>query len=152
MRLPEATVDALVKGDIGTVEKLGTMTPEQLEALEGIDEEAVNRIQQAINGYYGQEYGEPASEAAAQEEPAHEAEVPAAESAESAESALVETAEEAGPEAAEEGDSAENAMESASGTMNEPVETIDGAEGEQATEAVVSASPDEPRQAGKQNS
>ena len=150
--LSEATVDALVKGDIGTVEKLGTMTPEQLEALEGIDEEAVNRIQQAINGYYGQEYGEPASEAAAQEEPAHEAEVPAAESAESAESALVETAEEAGPEAAEEGDSAENAMESASGTMNEPVETIDGAEGEQATEAVVSASPDEPRQAGKQNS
>ena len=54
--LAEATVDALVKGDIGTVEKLGGMTPEQLEALEGIDEEAVNRIQQAINGYYGQEY------------------------------------------------------------------------------------------------
>ena len=39
--LAEATVDALVKGDIGTVEKLGGMTPEQLEALEGIDEDAV---------------------------------------------------------------------------------------------------------------
>jgi hypothetical protein len=54
--LAEATVDALVKGDIGTVEKLGSMTPEQLEALEGIDGDAVNRIQQAINSFYGQEY------------------------------------------------------------------------------------------------
>jgi N utilization substance protein A len=58
--LAEATVDALVKGDIGTVEKLGSMTPEQLEALEGIDAEAVNRIQQAINSFYGQEYEAPA--------------------------------------------------------------------------------------------
>src|SRR5579863_4787849 len=56
--LAEATVDALVKGDIGTVEKLGSMTPEQLEALEGIDEEAVGRIQVAINSFYGQEYAE----------------------------------------------------------------------------------------------
>jgi transcription termination/antitermination protein NusA len=56
--LGESTVDALVKGDIGTVEKLGGMTPEQLESIEGIDAEAVNLIQQAINGYYGQEYGE----------------------------------------------------------------------------------------------
>ena len=54
--LAEATVDALVKGDIGTVEKLGGMTPEQLEALEGIDADAVSRIQQAINSFYGQEY------------------------------------------------------------------------------------------------
>ena len=54
--LAEMTVDALVKGDIGTVEKLGSMTPEQLEAIEGIDAEAVNRIQQAINSFYGQEY------------------------------------------------------------------------------------------------
>ena len=54
--LSEATVDALVKGDIGTVEKLGSMTPEQLEALEGIDAEAINQIQLAINSFYGQEY------------------------------------------------------------------------------------------------
>jgi len=58
--LAEATVDALVKGDIGTVEKLGSMTPELLEALEGIDENAVSLIQQAINSYYGQEYAEEA--------------------------------------------------------------------------------------------
>jgi N utilization substance protein A len=56
--LAEETVDALVKGDIGTVEKLGSMTPELLEALEGIDEATVGRIQQAINSYYGQEYAE----------------------------------------------------------------------------------------------
>jgi N utilization substance protein A len=62
--LAEATVDALVKGDIGTVEKLGNMTPEQLEALEGIDAEAVARIQQAINGFYGQEQEYEASAAA----------------------------------------------------------------------------------------
>jgi N utilization substance protein A len=57
--LPEAIVDALVKGDIGTVERLGSMTPEQLEALEGIDDDAVSAIQQAINSFYGAEY-EPA--------------------------------------------------------------------------------------------
>jgi transcription termination/antitermination protein NusA len=56
--LAEATVDALVKSNIGTVERLGSMTPEELEALEGIDADAVNRIQQAINGFYGSEYGE----------------------------------------------------------------------------------------------
>jgi transcription termination/antitermination protein NusA len=56
--LAEATVDALVKSNIGTVERLGSMTPEELEALEGIDGDAVNRIQQAINGFYGSEYGE----------------------------------------------------------------------------------------------
>ena len=58
--LAETTVDALVKGDIGTVEKLGSMTPEQLESIPDIDNEAVNRIQQAINSYYGQEYAESA--------------------------------------------------------------------------------------------
>jgi N utilization substance protein A len=62
--LAEATVDALVRGDIGTVEKLGSMTPELLEALEGIDENDVGLIQQAINSYYGQEYAEEAPAAA----------------------------------------------------------------------------------------
>jgi N utilization substance protein A len=66
--LAEVTVDALVKGDIGTVEKLGSMTPELLEAIEGIDADAVNRIQQAINSFYGQVYSEPPQEEAAPEE------------------------------------------------------------------------------------
>src|SRR5205823_5838465 len=64
--LSETVVDALVKGDIGTVEKLGSMTPEQLESIEGIDAEAVNGIQQAINGYYGQEYEAAPAEAEAE--------------------------------------------------------------------------------------
>jgi len=40
------------------------MTPEQLEAIEGIDGDAVNRIQQAINSFYGQEYIEAPQESA----------------------------------------------------------------------------------------
>jgi N utilization substance protein A len=75
--LAEATVDALVKGDIGTVEKLGSMTPEQLEAIEGIDADAVNSIQQAINSFYGQVYEAPPPE----EEPAPQAGAEPAEAA-----------------------------------------------------------------------
>jgi transcription termination/antitermination protein NusA len=78
--LAEATVDALVKGDIGTVEKLGSMTPEQLEAIEGIDADAVNSIQQAINSFYGQVYEAQPLE----EEPAPPAGVEPAEAAASA--------------------------------------------------------------------
>ena len=96
--LAEATVDALVRGDIGTVEKLGSMTPELLEALEGIDENDVSLIQQAINGYYGQEYAE---------------EAPAAEP-----TAADVTAEEAAPVA----DSAAEAEPDSSDTMSESVE------------------------------
>jgi len=89
--LAESIVDALVRGDIGTVEKLGSMTPEELEALEGIDEEAVGRIQQAINSFYGQEYteGAPAEgqDETAKAEPAAEA---SAESLEAAAGAVME--------------------------------------------------------------
>ena len=84
--LAEAVVDALVKGDIGTVEKLGNMTPEELEAIEGIDEEAIGRIQQAINSFYGQVYGE----APAEPEPAGE-NAPLAETASDASDTMVET-------------------------------------------------------------
>jgi N utilization substance protein A len=121
--LSEAIVDALVKGDIGTVEKLGSMTPEQLEALEGVDVEAVNRIQQAINGYYGQEYAEPAPEEETQPETEiqPEAEVQAEAPVEDREAA---------PESEEVSDSVENTTESPSDTMNEPVESAEVAEGE----------------------
>ncbi len=56
--LSEPVVDALVKGSIGTVERLGSMTPEELESVPGIDVDSVNEIQYAINRYYGQEYSE----------------------------------------------------------------------------------------------
>jgi N utilization substance protein A len=65
--LPEQVVDKLVGGGIGTVEKLGDMTPEQLEEIPGIDPETIERIQTAVNSFYGQPYSEdsePAAESA----------------------------------------------------------------------------------------
>jgi transcription termination/antitermination protein NusA len=50
----EETVDKLVQAGILTVEALGAMTPEDLETIPGVDPEAVERIQSAVNGYYGQ--------------------------------------------------------------------------------------------------
>ncbi len=47
-------VEKLVQGGIPTVEALGAMTPEDLEAIPGIDPAMVERIQAAVNGYYGQ--------------------------------------------------------------------------------------------------
>jgi N utilization substance protein A len=105
-----------VKGDIGTVEKLGGMTPEQLEALEGVDEDAVNRIMQAINGYYGQDYAEQPASETQEAEPEAEPE-PVAEPEEPGDNSP---------------NSIENTTESASDTMNEPVESVAVSEGEPA--------------------
>src|SRR5579862_1165055 len=52
--LTEAMVEILMAGGVNTVESLGSMTPEDLEALPGIDPETVEAIQTAVNGYYGQ--------------------------------------------------------------------------------------------------
>jgi N utilization substance protein A len=52
--LAEAVVNTLVEGGVTTVEKLGAMTPEQLEEIPGVDPEMVEQIQQAVVGYYGQ--------------------------------------------------------------------------------------------------
>jgi N utilization substance protein A len=47
------------------VEKLGAMTPEQLEEIPGIEPDMVENIQTAVVGYYGQfEEEEPTLEAA----------------------------------------------------------------------------------------
>jgi N utilization substance protein A len=52
--LTEAMVEKLMAGGVNTVESLGSMTPEDLEALPGIDPETVEAIQTAVNSYYGQ--------------------------------------------------------------------------------------------------
>ena len=52
--LPESVVEKLLEGGVNTVESLGSMTPEELEALPGVDAESVDKIQAAVNGYYGQ--------------------------------------------------------------------------------------------------
>ena len=52
--LPEHIVETLVSAGIGTVERLGSMTPEELEAIPGITEETVGQIQSIVVAFYGQ--------------------------------------------------------------------------------------------------
>jgi N utilization substance protein A len=52
--LSEAVAGKLVEAGVGTIEKLGSMTPEELEAIQGIGVESVDQIQQAVNAYYSQ--------------------------------------------------------------------------------------------------
>jgi N utilization substance protein A len=60
--VPEEFVERLMTAGITTVERLGSMTPEELDAI-GVDEAMVESIQLAVNGYYGQ-FEEPAEEPA----------------------------------------------------------------------------------------
>jgi N utilization substance protein A len=52
--LGEKLAEMLLESGVGTVEKLGSMTPEDLEAIQGIGPELVEKIQLAVNAYYGQ--------------------------------------------------------------------------------------------------
>jgi N utilization substance protein A len=52
--LGDKVAEKLVEAGISTVEKLGSMTPEQLEEIPGIGAELVGAIQLAVNNYYGQ--------------------------------------------------------------------------------------------------
>ncbi len=52
--LSEEELERLVQGGVGTVEKLGSMTPEELESIAGVDPELIQRIGSAVNSYYGQ--------------------------------------------------------------------------------------------------
>src|SRR6185503_19561336 len=52
--LAEAIVESLLTAGIGTIEKLGGMTPEQLEEVQGIDPGSIEQIQDAVNAYYNQ--------------------------------------------------------------------------------------------------
>jgi N utilization substance protein A len=65
--LAEAVAEKLMAAGVGTVEKLGAMTPEQLEEIPGVDDEMVENIQTAVVGYYGQFEEQEALESAAPE-------------------------------------------------------------------------------------
>jgi N utilization substance protein A len=52
--LAESLVGKLLEAGVGTIEKLGGMTPEQLEEIQGIGPQMVERIQESVNAYYGQ--------------------------------------------------------------------------------------------------
>ena len=51
--LAEGIVEKLMGAGVPTVERLGSMTPEQLEEIQ-IGPEVIEQIQLAVNGYYGQ--------------------------------------------------------------------------------------------------
>jgi transcription termination/antitermination protein NusA len=60
--LAEEVVEKLMAAEVSTVERLGSMTPEELDAI-GIGADMVEQIQLAVNGYYGQ-FESPAEEPA----------------------------------------------------------------------------------------
>jgi N utilization substance protein A len=92
--LSEEVVGKLVEGGIGTVEKLGSMTPEDLEAMPGIGPGLVETIQIAVNSYYSpyEEAVTPVETGEAAVEAAEESTEGAVETGEAA----VETAEQSG--------------------------------------------------------
>ncbi len=71
--LPENIVESLVSAGIGTVERLGSMTPEELEVIPGISEEIVSQIQSVVVAFYGQFEEEQSEEAPANAEAVEEA-------------------------------------------------------------------------------
>ena len=65
--IADTLVEKLMEAGVGTVEKLGGMTPEQLEEIPGIGDEMVEKIQEAVVSYYGQFEADGEGEAAASE-------------------------------------------------------------------------------------
>jgi N utilization substance protein A len=77
--LSESMAEKLVEAGVGTIEKLGGMTPEELQEIPGVDPQMVESIRDNLTGYYAQfeEGGAPVQPPDVQE--VEEAEAPAAE-------------------------------------------------------------------------
>ena len=92
-------VEKLIEAGVGTVEKLGAMTPEELETIPSIEPDIVEKILVSVNSYYSQfeTNAEPAENAAESSEvfTADTVEAPAEEAVETAEAPSVEAASEA---------------------------------------------------------
>jgi transcription termination/antitermination protein NusA len=52
--LAEKMAESLLQSGVGTIERLGSMTPEQLQEIPGIDPQAVEQLLLAVNAYYSQ--------------------------------------------------------------------------------------------------
>jgi N utilization substance protein A len=63
--LDEIILEELLETGVGTIEKLGSMTPEQLEEIQGIGPQTVEKIQESVNAYYSQ-FEDPVQEVAAE--------------------------------------------------------------------------------------
>ena len=106
--LNEKIAEQLLESGVTTVEKLGSMTPEQLEEIPGIEPELVEKIQLAVNAYYGQfETGGPPAEAATE---------PAESVMESPEAGAAPTLAEPGPEQTGSGEGSPTAEEATAET------------------------------------
>ena len=94
--LSEAAIEKLIAGGVGSVEKLGAMTPEELLEIDGITEEFLTEIGVSVNAYYQQlESGGQAAATAAEHDaapPGGEAPAPAAAGEPPAETAAEEAA------------------------------------------------------------
>ena len=66
--LDSGVEEKLRESGIGTIEKLGDMTPEQLLEISGVTGDMIEGIQSAVIGYYGQ-FEEPASSTAPDNQP-----------------------------------------------------------------------------------
>jgi N utilization substance protein A len=67
--MSDALSEKLLEAGVGTIERLGTMTPEELEVIPGIDPASVEFIQASVVAYYSQ-FEDPGTEGgSAQSEP-----------------------------------------------------------------------------------
>jgi N utilization substance protein A len=92
--LADDIVEKLIEAGVGTVEKLGAMTPEELEAIPSIEPDIVEKILVSVNSYYSQ-FETSAETTEADVSAAETGEAPAEEAVETADPPSVEAASEA---------------------------------------------------------
>jgi N utilization substance protein A len=136
--MTEALLETLMAAGVGTIEKLGGMTPEQLEEIQGVGPESIESIQVAVNAYYNQ-FEDPA-----QEVPAEAAAGAVAEEAvaEAVEEAVAETGEETA-ETVTEGSESEEAAPAGEAEIEEQSGTIEDA-GTPHNQSDTTSSPEHP--------
>jgi transcription termination/antitermination protein NusA len=113
--LHDSIVGALFAGSVATVEKVGAMTPEELESIEGVTPEMIHEVVLAVNAYYSQPY-------AGQAEAVAEAVAAESVAAPAASDEAVETAADAVEIPAEAVENAAEAVENEAEAVDNPAE------------------------------